>query len=189
MDAPRRPPSLAERLKAFRYHPEEEVPPLPMLPPRDEDARPAVVAEEMREVLSFELAERNYAVALGTVLEILRARALVEIPRAEPPLLGVLDVRGTVTPVYDLALALGVRDRIRKVSGPPEECEVVPRDARILVVRTGNGPVGLWVDRVRDVVRLPAGAIEVGTGEPEGVTGRARRGADTLLFLDPERVL
>ena len=189
MDAPRPSPSLAERLKAFRYRPEEEVPPLAMFPARGEDARPAAVAEEVREVLSFELAGGTYAVALGGVLEILRARTLVEIPRAEPPLLGVLDVRGTVTPVYDLALALGLRERIRQVSGPPEECAAVSRDARILGTRTASGPVGLWVDRVRDVVRLPVGAIEAGTGEPEGVTGRARRGVDTLLLLEPERVL
>jgi purine-binding chemotaxis protein CheW len=189
MDPPRPPSTLAERLKAFRYHPEEEVPPLAALPPQGEEGRPASVVEEVREVLSFDLGERAYAVALGTVLEILRARPLVEIPRADPPLLGVLDVRGTVTPVYDLALALGLEEKLRKVSGPPEECEAVARDARILVARTESGPVGLWVDRVRDVIRLPLGVIEVGAHEPPGITGRVRRAADVLVLLDPEQVL
>ncbi|HXX31408.1 MAG TPA: chemotaxis protein CheW [Myxococcaceae bacterium] len=188
MDAPRRPPSLAERLRGFLYRPDEELPPLAVLPPPGDEARVAPPAEEVREVLSFGLGEATYALPLGLVLEILRARALVEIPRADPPLLGVLDLRGTVTPVFDLALALGLRERSLLVSGPPEEREPVPREARILVTRTATGPAGLWVDRVRDVVRLPLAAIEEPRGGP-AVTGIARRGSETLVLIDPERVL
>jgi len=189
IDPPRPSSTLAERLRAFRYHPEEEVPPLAALPLRGEEGRPAPAAEEVREVLSFDLGERAYAVALGAVLEILRARPLVEIPRADPPLLGVLDVRGTVTPVYDLAHALRLHGKLRRVAGPPEACEAVPREARILVARTESGPVGLWVDRVRDVIRVPLGVIEVGADEPRGITGRVRRAADVLVLLDPEQVV
>jgi purine-binding chemotaxis protein CheW len=187
---PRRPAALAERLRSFRYQPDEDVSGLEALPPPTDTQTPAASAdEERRDYLSFELEATTYAVPLVAVLEILRARPLVEIPRAQPPLLGVLDLRGTVTPVYDLGLGLGLRPRIRKVAGPPEECDAVPREARILVARTAAGPAGMWVDRVRDVVRIPAGSIRELGSDSGAVVGRAVWGAQALVLLELERVL
>jgi purine-binding chemotaxis protein CheW len=184
----RRPVALAERLRAFRYHPDEDVSELSSLPPAtDREAAPAPADEELREYLSFELEQQTFAVPLGAVLEILRARPLVERPRAHAPLLGVVDLRGTVTPVYDLGLGLGLRREIRKVAGPPEECEPVPREARILVARTASGPAGMWVDRARDVVRLAAATIQA-VPEPGAVVGHALAGQTTLQLLELERV-
>src|SRR5450631_2438780 len=185
---PRRSASLVERLRAFRYQPDEDISDLSALPPLTPRAALAAPPnEERREYLSFELEGTTYAVPLSAVLEILRARPLVEIPRAHAPLLGVVDLRGTVTPVYDLGLGLGLRREIRKVAGPPEECEPVPREARILVARTASGPAGMWVDRVRDVVRLAAATIQA-VPEPGAVVGRALAGQTTLQLLELERV-
>ncbi|MGO9830735.1 MAG: chemotaxis protein CheW [Myxococcaceae bacterium] len=180
--------SLAERLVAFCYRPDEDVSRLALPPAGTGTLLPEPAAEALREYLSFQLAETTYAVPLGTVLEILRARLLVEIPRAKAPLLGVLDLRGTVTPVYDLALGLGLRTQLRKVAGPPEECEVVPREARILVARTQAGPAGMWVDSVRDVVRLAPASIATVSGEG-AVVGRALAAQQPLVLLELERVL
>jgi purine-binding chemotaxis protein CheW len=186
----RRAAALAERLRSFCYQPDEDVSGLMALPPpTDNPQRPLVTDEERREYLSFELEGTTYAVPLSAVLEILRARPLVEIPRAKAPLLGVLDLRGTVTPVYDLGLALGLRPRIRKVAGPPEECDAVPREARILVARTQAGPAGMWVDKVRDVVRIQVRHVEELSSESSAVVGRAAAGIQTLVLLELERVL
>lgn len=186
-DAPA-PPSLAERLSAFRYRSDEDVSGLLLPEGGGAPTAPAPASQALREYLSFELQEATYAVALSEVQEILRARPLVEIPRALAPLLGVLDVRGTVTPVYDLGFALGLRTKLRRVAGPWEDSEEVPREARILVARTPAGPAGMWVDRVRDVVRLAPASIE---GVPEGgpLSGRALSGEKLLLLLELERVL
>jgi purine-binding chemotaxis protein CheW len=180
-------PSLQARLRDFRYRPEEDVSGL-LLP---EAGQPPVAAapatESTREYLSFELQETTYAVPLSAVLEILRARPLVEIPRAQGALLGVVDLRGSVTPVYDLAFGLLLRRQLRKVAGPEEECERVPREARILVARTAKGPAGLWVDRVRDVVRLLPSTVEAVAGEGP-VVGRALVAQKPLVLLELERV-
>jgi purine-binding chemotaxis protein CheW len=182
--------SLAEGLRAFRYHPDEDVSGLHCLPAASEGQTPSTPgAAELLDYLSFELEGATYAVKLGAVLEILRARPLVEIPRARPPLLGVLDLRGTVTPVYDLGLGLGLRSDIRKVAGPAEECAEVPKEARILVARTPSGPAGVWVDRVRDVVRFSASVLQPATPGSEAVVGQAVVGAQSLLLLDLEWVL
>jgi purine-binding chemotaxis protein CheW len=188
--APGRPASLLERLRGFRYQPDEDISDLSALPPLTQVAASAApLDEERREYLSFELEGTTYAVPLSAVLEILRARPLVEIPRAQAPLLGVLDLRGTVTPVYDLGLGLGLRPRIHKVAGPSEECDAVPKAARILVARTATGPAGMWVDRVRDVVRVPVGSIRAMPSKEAAVVGQAGAGAETLVLLELERVL
>jgi purine-binding chemotaxis protein CheW len=187
---PRRLGALAERLSAFRYRPDEDISGLLALPPPTDSQQARTPAEEeRREYLSFQLEGATYAVPLQAVLEILRARPLVEIPRAQAPLLGVLDLRGTVTPVYDLGLGLGLRGRIRKVAGPEAECDAVPREARILVARTQTGPAGMWVDCVRDVVRLPVGEVGALASESKAVVGRVRLGTQTLVLLELERVL
>ncbi len=179
---------MAERLAAFRYHADEDVSSLLLPPPDAEPVTPAPAEEALGEYLSFELSGTTYAVPLGAVQEILRARRLVEIPRATAPLLGVLDLRGTVTPVYDLGFDLGVRTELHKVAGPEGECEVVSREARILVARTPAGPAGLWVVRVRDVVRLAPSSIEAMPGAGP-VAGRAAVGTQPLLMLELEWAL
>ena len=188
---PRRTAALEERLREFRYHPDEDVSGLQALPAAAQAAPALPPADEvLREYLSFELEGATYAVPLAGVLEILRARPLVEIPRAQPPLLGVLDLRGTVTPVYDLAFGLALREKIRKVAGPWEECEEVPREARILVARSQRGPAGMWVDRVRDVVRLSASAVQPAPPRAvAAVVGQAEAGSRGLLLLELESVL
>lgn len=182
--------ALADRLRSFRYHPDEDVSGLAeLLPPVGAAAPESPAEQELREYLSFGLGEGTYLLPLGAMMEILRSRPLVEIPRAAPPLLGVLDLRGTVTPVYDLGFRLGLRERIRKVAGPPEECDSLPREARILVVRTATGPAGLWVDRVRDVMRLPPSLFQPGLPANPALLGRGRTGAEELTLLDLDAVL
>src|SRR5215813_15531611 len=99
--------SLEAALQTFRYHPEEDVSGLIELPQSPLEPDPAARGEELQ-LLAFGLGSDEYAVPLSTVTEILRARRLTEIPRARPPLLGILNLRGTITPVYDPALRLGL---------------------------------------------------------------------------------
>src|SRR5208283_5075653 len=70
----RRGPTLAERLAAFRYHADEDVSSLLLPPPDAGPVAPAPAEEALGEYLSFELSGTTYAVPLGAVQEILRAR-------------------------------------------------------------------------------------------------------------------
>ena len=181
-------PSTMDALLArFCYRPDEESAGLVELPasPLEPDQRTG--ADELQ-LLTFGLGSSEYAVALGAVTEILRARALTEIPRARPPLLGVLNLRGIITPVYDPALRLGIPSAVPVCAGP--DCERPPRAARILVVRTALGPAGLWVDRVRGVQRVRSGALERPSGGPTGgIVGILRTVDEPCTVVDPEWLL
>jgi purine-binding chemotaxis protein CheW len=181
-------PSSVEALLArFRYRPDEESGGLAELPAVSVEADRPPGADEVQ-LLTFGLGGGEYAVALGTVTEILRARTLTEIPRARPPLLGVLKLRGTITPVYDPSLRLGLPISAPPCAGP--DSARPPRAARILVVRTGLGPAGLWVDRVRGVQRVRPGALERPRGGPTGgVLGILPTAEGSCTVVDPEWLL
>ena len=82
----------------------------------------------------FRLGERTFATSLDDVREIVRLTALETLPGAQPPLAGVLELRGIPLPVLD------VRD-----GGRPDAGDV-------LVMELHGDTVGVAVDAVLAVL-------------------------------------
>lgn len=135
-------------------------------------AEGAAVVEEDKRFLSFDLGGEVYAASIMDVREILKIVTPTEVPRAPREVLGVLSKRGVVMPVVDLAAVLGLRAPDRALH----------RDQRVLVVGDGQRVLGLRVDRVRQVVRLPARGLE------EVPASLGNKGAHMLLGLGRPRV-
>ena len=110
----------------------------------------------LREYLAFRLGSEEYALEIEVVREILKAPAITEVPRSPQHVLGVILVRGQVVPVFDPRRLLG----LPAPGGGP--------GTRVVVCDAGDGPVGLLVDRVTQVLRLPAQAFEP---RPQGIAG------------------
>jgi len=183
-------PSLTVLLDSFFYRPDEDVGLLmELVAGTDEEIAP--VAEEVpQEFLAFRLEEELYAVPLSTVREIVKVPPLTEVPRAALNLLGVMYLRGDVLPVYDIKMRLRLAEQPPVVAGP--EASEPPRSARIVVVQTEEGPAGVWVDAVSEVMRLRPSTLEpaprgVGGGERDCVVGLGRRererDGETDLFI------
>lgn len=166
-----------ELLEDFFYRPDEDISGLEELTESSDSQGALVLEERPGEYLSFLLEGECYAVPLEAVRELVKVPPLTEIPRAEPPLLGVMYLRGEVVPVYDLKVRLRLAEQVPVVAGP--DAPPPPRSARIVVVRTEEGPAGIWVDAVSDVVRLTPSMLEpappgVGGGERVCVVGLGR---------------
>ncbi len=112
--------------------------------------QPARAEGRHAEVLGVEVGGEQYGFEIGTVAEILLPRPVTPVPRTPRWVLGIASVRGTVLPVVDLAVRLGLAPR------PPG------RHNRIVVVRDGEERMGFRVDRVRGVVRLQREGVEGG---------------------------
>lgn len=180
-------PTLDELLERFRYRPDEVVDALRQLPPAPADAA-AVPDQRPEEFLAFNLGEQLYAVPIHLVREILKVGSVTEVPRAAPQVIGLINVRGEMLPLYDVKVHLALADRVPPVRTAAD----VPRPARIVLVRDPAGDAGVLVDRVHGVVRLPPGQLEdppAAAGAPRGVVGLARRDALTFLVLDLGQVL
>ncbi len=100
------------------------------------------------QVVACTLANEEYAVDIGVVQEIIRMLEITRVPHAPVFLEGVVNLRGMVIPVMDLRRRFGLAWRQNTDS------------TRIIIINWQETMVGLVVDSVSEVVRLPGVAIE-----------------------------
>ena len=112
----------------------------------------ATTHELPEQYLTFMLGREAFGISILTVKEIIEYSNLTEVPLMPAHVRGVINLRGAVVPVVDLAV------RFRK---PPTEqsrrtCIV------ILEVRIANEchDIGVMVDAVNSVLDIPASQIE-----------------------------
>lgn len=100
------------------------------------------------ELLSFRLGGEEYSVDIMSVREIRGWTRATPLPHAPPFVRGVINLRGTVLPVVDLSVRLGMAP--------------VKGDARnvIIVVQLGQQTAGLLVDAVSDILALPLSELQ-----------------------------
>ena len=107
---------------------------------------------DVNQYLSFELAGDEYAVGLVQVREIIACGALTRVPGVPVWIRGVLNLRGAVLPVIDLASKFGL---------PPS---AITRTSCVIVVevRINEEPMamGVMADAVNQVLELAADAIQ-----------------------------
>lgn len=99
-------------------------------------------------LVTFYLGKEEYGVAISSVQEIIRATDITPVPGAPSHVRGVINLRGKIIPVADLRRRFGLP--------PIEENEV----RRIIVVELGEKRVGMLVDSVSQVIKVPAGVVE-----------------------------
>jgi purine-binding chemotaxis protein CheW len=100
------------------------------------------------QVVVFTVADEYYAVEIGAVESIIRFQEITVVPRAPMCIEGVTNLRGLVLPVIDLRTRFGM-PRVERT-----------KDTRIVVVEVNDIIVGLVVDAVTEVLRIPEKAIE-----------------------------
>jgi purine-binding chemotaxis protein CheW len=110
---------------------------------------PTAANDPLHELLVFALGAEWYALPVPLLREIVMPPPLSEVPRAERSVLGVTMIRGEVVPVFDVRARLGLSER--PMPGPA---------TRVVIVDHGEGPLGIWVDRVLQVLRVRASSLE-----------------------------
>ncbi|MEM9970249.1 MAG: chemotaxis protein CheW [Pseudomonadota bacterium] len=100
------------------------------------------VKEHSLELLSFVVGSHEYSVDIMAVREIRGWTETTSLPHSPSYVRGVINLRGTVLPVIDLAVRLGL-----------EAGEVSERNV-IIVVDIDNAPVGMRVDAVSDILTV-----------------------------------
>lgn len=95
------------------------------------------------ELLSFLVGGQDYSVDIMSVREIRGGASATSLPHSPGYVRGVINLRGTVLPIIDLAHRLGMHaktDESRNV---------------IIVVATSERTIGLMVDAVSDILTIP----------------------------------
>jgi purine-binding chemotaxis protein CheW len=130
----------------------------------------------------FRVGDADYVVPASAVLQMETFEGATRVPGAAPFVAGLVQVRGRVVPVVDVRARFGLAPAERTL------------DSRIVVVRDGERPVALLVDRAREVLDVPAEAFEppppVVSAQAAGfVHAVARVGPRLLLSVDVPKVV
>lgn len=141
---------------------------------------------DQNQCLTFQLAGEEYAVSILRVKEIITYGPLTTVPHAPPSVKGVINLRGSVVPVVDLAVKFG-----RPASPLTNRTCIV-----ILEVDLEGEPtvIGILTDAVNQVVELldenilpvPAFGTQV---RMDFLRGMGKAGAKFVLILEIEKVL
>ena len=141
---------------------------------------------ERRQHLAFVLGGGDYAVGILKVKEILQYEEITAVPSTPRSIRGVINLRGRVVPVVDLAVKCGM----------PKT--PVTRRTCILVVEAELGGaatvMGLMADSVSEVIDLGPDEIEPTPAFGAGIRvdyllGMGRFGRKLILLLDIDRML
>ncbi len=101
-----------------------------------------------RQIITFRIGEQYLGVDIMAIREIRAWSPTTRLPHVPEYVRGVVNLRGSVLPVFDLSARLG--------------WGLTDPTARhvIIVVQLGNQLQGLIVDAVNDIVTLPEGALQ-----------------------------
>jgi chemotaxis signal transduction protein len=117
------------------------------------------------------VAGEAYAVPVGSVLEVVGVGEVTAVPGARSELLGVLNLRGQILAVADLAPVLGLR-------------RTVPA-ARMLVAQSAERQAGFIIDEVSEVGEL---ADPTEPTESDLLAGATLAGGELIGVIDVDRV-
>jgi purine-binding chemotaxis protein CheW len=110
---------------------------------------PELGADEELHLVSFDVAGQEYAIAIADVQEIVQIpEQIVQVPHAQSHVLGVMTLRNRLLPLVALRRMFGLAEL-----GANDQ-------SRIVVVAIGGASVGIVVDCVNEVLRVPHRDVE-----------------------------
>ena len=125
--------------------------------------------------VSFELAGQQYAIAILKVLEVLSDADIEPVPSAPAAVLGVINLRGSIVTVVDIAGWLGLEH------GSQARC--------IIVLNHEEQAIGVRVDRILEVLDIAQDTV--GPVPPENavnpasrICGYLKRNGELLTLLE-----
>jgi purine-binding chemotaxis protein CheW len=129
-----------------------------------EDEQSEDGGEDFSQLVTCRVGGEEFAVDILSVQEIIRMVDITRVPKAPSFVEGVINLRGRIIPVLDLRRRLGIADAERTAQ------------SRIVVVTVRGRAVGLVVDSVSEVLRIPRSAIEPRADHRELRESGQRRG-------------
>lgn len=100
------------------------------------------------EIIAFRLHDQEFCVKTTTIREIRGWAPSTPIPHSPSDVIGVMNLRGSVIPIIDLAYKLGMRSTVAN------------ERSAIVVAEVHNMVIGMLVDRVSDILTISASQVQ-----------------------------
>ncbi|KKR83501.1 MAG: Chemotaxis protein CheW [Candidatus Daviesbacteria bacterium GW2011_GWA2_40_9] len=105
-------------------------------------------AEGLLQLVTFKLDDEEFAINILEVQEINRMTSITKMPNSPHHVEGVVNLRGRVIPVVSLRKKLGLAVKENN------------EHSRIMIMDIQGTTMGLIVDAVSEVLRIPSGIVE-----------------------------
>ena len=130
-------------------------------------------AGSTRQLVVFSLGEEEYALPIAQVHEIIRYTEPRSVASASAWVRGVINLRGKIVPVYDLAARLGL-------------ASLESKDSNIVIVESGGNIAGVVVDDVDQVLTVTDEQLEgVPSSGSDSIEAIAKLDERLIVLLDP----
>jgi len=137
-------------------------------------------AAELQLVI-FRLDKEEYGLPITKVQEINRLTPITKLPQTPSFMEGVINLRGKVIPVADLRKRFQLPDVDRN------------DDTRIIIVEVSGQTLGIIVDAVTEVMRLPVASVEPPPPafilDSQYIHGVGKVNDRLLILLDMDKIL
>jgi purine-binding chemotaxis protein CheW len=135
------------------------------------------------ELLTFVIAGEQYAVEIERIVEIVTPRPVTRVPNADPSIVGIISLRGTIVTLVDVR---------RKLKHP--DARTAAADPRMVVVEQHGETIGFEVDRVLRVIKMERTAVEPHpvvhiSEQDESIRGVFRQAGALTILLDFDKLL
>ncbi|WP_340820732.1 chemotaxis protein CheW [Methanolobus sp. WCC4] len=140
-------------------------------------------SDELLQMVVFQLGDEEFGVEIMKVQEIIRMPEITQIPQSPDFVEGVINLRGRIIVVINLDKRFNLSSK------------EVDEHSRIIVVEIGDNVVGMIVDSVNEVLRIPASSVDpapelvMSSVSKEYITGVGKMDNRLLIFLDLARIL
>ena len=146
-----------------------------------DDVSSEIVAESCLEFLCFRVSDEIYGINIMDIKEIIKPREVTEVPHAPLFVSGILSLRGTIIPIIDMRVRLGLAR------------EEPTGKERIVVIKNNNSFSGLLVDEVIQVVQVQLDAVEAAPAVLDGIdrdfiSGLGRSDGRLIIILNQENI-
>jgi purine-binding chemotaxis protein CheW len=130
----------------------------------------------VRQLVVFTLGGEQYALPIQQVQEIIRYTQPRAVASSDHWVRGVLNLRGRIVPVYDLAARLGVTTEVSE-------------ESKIVIVESASQTTGVIVDEVDEVLTVESQQFEQAPGaDPALVDSIAKIGERLVVLLAPNTI-
>jgi purine-binding chemotaxis protein CheW len=140
---------------------------------------------ETAQYLTFRLDRELFAVDIAKVREVLEFTTVTKVPRTPDFMRGVINLRGSVVPVVDMRLKLGLTQTEKTVN----TCVVIAE----VEVDGESTILGALTDSVQEVIELDGAQVlpapRMGTRiDTSVIRGMGKRDEEFVIILDIDRV-
>lgn len=136
------------------------------------------------QIVSFQVGREEFGLEIDKVKEIIRFPEIVKVPNVPDYIKGIISLRDALMPIVDMRTKLG--------TGSDE----VTTTTRVVVVDVSGAFIGLTVDQVYEVMRIPRSiiypppaAVLCETGERITGIARVNDGRRIIMLMDPQNVI